>query len=248
MQETPTTELLARLADADVDGREVIAELVRRREPAAARPLIRRLTARAGEDAEILAALAQLGTRAVLPLLRQAARTRPELAEALETLHAQLRRPPAETPPSPPSWQHVGGGRLAIGPRPRVRALAELGATHVATLLSESEGARELGAAARGAGLQWLWLPLPNGEPPSQARTVEVLATLDAWIGLLAGGAAIYLHCAAGIHRTGMIGYGLLRRLGMTPDAARQQLSALRAITAAEVGERRLEWGDRAAG
>ncbi len=249
MQDTPTADLLARLADLTHDARDAIAEVVRRREPAAARPLIRRLGARTGEDAELLAALAVVGTRAVLPLLRQTARTRPELADTLETLHAQLRRPPEHAPTDAgPGWQDLGGGRLALGPRPKVRALAGLGATHLATLLSEGEGARELGEAAARAGLTWLWLPLPNGDPPTQARTVEVLATLDAWIGLLAGGAAIYLHCAAGIHRTGMIGHALLRRLGAPPEEARRLLSALRPITAAEVGERRLEWGERAVG
>lgn len=166
-------------------------------------------------------------------------------------MHAQLRRPsPAALNDIAPTWQAVGGGRLALGPRPRVRALPDLraaGATHIATLLSEHEGARDVGDAAVRAGLAWLWLPLPNGDPPPQARTPELLAALDAWISHLSGGAAIYLHCAAGIHRTGTIAHALLLRLGLPASDARRLLSALRPITAAEVGEHRLAWGLRVA-
>lgn len=253
MQTAPTDELLARLAAPEVDCLGTIAELVRRNERAAARPLIRRLRARVSpaEDAAILAALAELGTRAVMPMLQHAARARPDLADALTALHAQLRRPPpAAHGDLTPGWQDLGGGRLALGPRPRVRALPGLrdaGATHLATLLSEPEGARDVGEAAARAGLAWLWLPLPNGDPPAQARTPELLATLDAWLALLSGGAAIYLHCAAGIHRTGMIAHALLLRRGLPADGARRLLSALRPITAAEVGEHRLAWGLRVA-
>lgn len=252
MDDTPTTELLARLAAPDVDCLDVIAELVRRGEPAAARPLIHRLRARVSpaEDAAILAALARLGTRAVMPMLQHAARARPDLADALTSLHSQMKRQPspAALAGTPAGFHDVGGGRLALGPRPRVRALPDLrdaGATHLATLLSEAEGARELGEAAVRAGLEWLWLPLRNGDPPASSQVPEILATLDAWIDRLAGGAALYLHCAAGIHRTGMIAHALLRRIGLPSDEARRLLSALRPITAAEVGEHRLAWGER---
>ena len=35
------------------------------------------------------------------------------------------------------------------------------------------------------------------------------------------GGGKRGLHCSAGIHRTGMLGYALLRQLGLSAEAAR---------------------------
>jgi hypothetical protein len=42
-----------------------------------------------------------------------------------------------------------------------------------------------------------------------------------------------------------MFAYGLLRHLGLTPEAARSALTQLRPLTAEGVGDTRLEWGDR---
>jgi protein-tyrosine phosphatase len=142
----------------------------------------------------------------------------------------------------------AGGGRLGVGHRPKVKALAGLraaGVTHLATLLSEAEEAKRLGAAAAAAGLVWLWLPLPNGDPPPEARRYEIREALSRWGGLLASGAGLYLHCSAGIHRTGMIAYALLRSLGRSAEEARRDIAEMRPLTAAGVGEARLSWGDQ---
>jgi protein-tyrosine phosphatase len=64
----------------------------------------------------------------------------------------------------------------------------------------------------------------------------------------IARGGKVVVHCSAGIHRTGMIGYALLRQLGLSADAAREKLSALRSVTAEGVDSDRLAWGDSLAG
>lgn len=146
------------------------------------------------------------------------------------------------------TWLAVGGGQLAIGHRPKRPALLALraaGCTHVLTLLSAREGAAQLEQAARDAGLAWIGFPLDNGDPLPRARDTEARALLAELAALLAGGARVFVHCSAGIHRTGMIAYALLRHLGYGPDAARAALRALRAATADGVKEHRLAWGDR---
>lgn len=245
MRDEATSQLLARISTAPESCVLELEELGRRRDPTALRPLLARLRMRVSEaeDEAILGALAGVATPAAPTLMRQAARTRPELSDRIEAIAAAIK----QSGSLEMRWVDLAGGRLAIGPRPKVRglgALRESGATHMATLLSSREGAEELGAAARAAGLAWLWLPLPNGDPPGPDRTPEVLAILDAWGEVLASGACIYLHCAAGIHRTGMIAYALMRRLGIAAETARQRLAELRPITASEVGEPRLAWGD----
>lgn len=66
---------------------------------------------------------------------------------------------------------------------------------------------------------------------------------------ILAAKGRLFAHCAAGIHRTGLIIYGLLRSTALTPSAATQMLGTLRAHTGEGVGrgvgEARLAWGDQ---
>lgn len=141
----------------------------------------------------------------------------------------------------------VGGGAVALSHRPKrsdVPLLPALGVTHVVTLLSDREGAKEIGDAVRHAGMAWIWCPMANGQPPDAQATEVIRPVLAELAGLVAGGAAVLVHCSAGIHRTGMFGYALLRQLGLDPVAARARLGELRVVTAEGVGERRLAWGD----
>lgn len=119
----------------------------------------------------------------------------------------------------------VGAGAAALTHRPKLKALPAMraaGVTHLVTLLSASEGAPAVGAAARAAGLA----ALSN---------------------LIAAGAHVAVHCSAGIHRTGMFGYALLRTCGLAPEAAAETLATLRPATAEGVGDQRLAWAEELA-
>jgi hypothetical protein len=143
------------------------------------------------------------------------------------------------------AWHSVAGGLLALAPRPKKKALAELGATAVLTLLSEREGARAIGEVARSAGAAWIWLPLENGRPPAHARDGEIASALAAAKDALGGGGRVLVHCSAGIHRTGMMAYALLRLAALGAEEAKAALGKLRPVCAAGVGQERLAWGDR---
>jgi protein-tyrosine phosphatase len=145
----------------------------------------------------------------------------------------------------------VRGGHLSLGHRPKrdsLRGLRQQGVTHIVTLLAESEGARDIGTAAEEAGLRWIWFPMESAGIPPESRRPEVLALLRAMREALEGGGKVYVHCSAGIHRTGMVAHALLRSLGMGPGAARDLLAAAREHTAEGVGEDRLAWGEGFAG
>ena len=148
---------------------------------------------------------------------------------------------------SDPKLVRVGAGALALSHRPKykdVSRLPAMGVTHVVTLLAEREGAKGIGEAVRHAGLTWIWCPLENGQPPDARGTAELRPVLAELAALVANGAQILVHCSAGIHRTGMFGYALLRQLGLDPGAARLMLIELRAVTGDGVGHERLAWGD----
>lgn len=147
-----------------------------------------------------------------------------------------------------PTWTSAGGGRLAVSGRPKLRAFEALeadGCTHVVTLQSERENARAIEDAASRAGLAWIWQPFDDGRPPPGARDAELAAFLDRLAAALGAGGSLLVHCSAGIHRTGMIAYALLRWTGLDGDAARAALAATRQVTADGVGAERLAWADR---
>ncbi len=145
-------------------------------------------------------------------------------------------------------WVPVGGGCLALGHRPKLKSIPGLhqqGTTHILTLLSESEGAGVIGHAARKAEIAWLWLPLESAEPPGKERGAAVRQLYEEVRAVLGTGAKVFVHCSAGIHRTGMIAYGLLRHLGQSSDQSMATLGLLRSHTQENVGAHRIALGDQ---
>lgn len=139
------------------------------------------------------------------------------------------------------------GGALGLTHRPRLRnlpAMREAGVTHVVTLLAENEGAQQIGDAVVAAGMTWIWSPMAGASVPGATRTAVLLRVLLDVRDVLAAGGRVVVHCSAGIHRTGMFGYALLRLLGLDAAAARGKLGELRQVTGEGVGELRTAWGD----
>jgi hypothetical protein len=147
------------------------------------------------------------------------------------------------------NWVPVANGYLAIGHKPggkiSFEGLKKEGASVIVTLLHENEGALQIGTQTQQAGIDWIWFPFSASKPHEQYDTIKVLQLYNQLQLLLKSGGNIYIHCSAGIHRTGMVTYGLLRYLGYRKIDALQMLRALREVTAAQVGENRLQWGDR---
>ncbi len=143
-------------------------------------------------------------------------------------------------------WVPVGEGHMALGHRPKLKEIPgfpQQGVTHVVTLLSEREGAERIGQIVQQHGLSWVWFPMASAAPPEDREDElrELFSSLKSQLDLQA---KIFLHCSAGIHRTGMITYAFLRSIGVPMPNAQEKLSALRSITAQEVGADRITWGD----
>ena len=148
----------------------------------------------------------------------------------------------------PINWVTVLNGYVGIGHRPKVKQLQNLkkdGVSHIFTLLSEKEGAKQLETAFNQAGLDWIWLPLTSAEPPGDERVEEIRQVFSECKQQLETGAKIYIHCSAGIHRTGMISYALLRFLGYDVEVAKCLLAEMREITAEQAGADRLAWSEQ---
>jgi predicted protein tyrosine phosphatase len=149
------------------------------------------------------------------------------------------------------TFVRILSGALAIGHRPPLRALPAMkraGVTHIATVLSRAESAETIGAAVKQTDLEWIWIELGSTKTLPARRKPEIVDALITMASVLEAGGRIYLHCSAGIHRTGMIAAALLFHLGRDEAQTKATLAALRPLTATDVGEARLEWGRSFAG
>ena len=133
---------------------------------------------------------------------------------------------------------------LFIGPRPGKKSYATLdglGLTHCVTLLSEREDVAPIRRICDRLGCTWVWLPYDGGHLDILKRT-DLAAHIAALGEAIADEAEprLYLHCSAGIHRTGFFAHVLLRLSGFSADGADAELARIRPVTAEQVGADRI--------
>jgi hypothetical protein len=146
------------------------------------------------------------------------------------------------------TWLPVAGSlSMALWHRPTRSQLADRraeGCTHVVSLLSARERPDEIGSWCRALGMTWLPLTMDGAHVTRLAAARHGLLAHVAAVAQLAKAEApvrLLVHCAAGIHRTGVFGYLLLRTLGRDPAAALADLFRVRLATGRGVGRNRLE-------
>jgi len=136
---------------------------------------------------------------------------------------------------------------LTIGHRPNAKIIRAGNYTHLISLISVREGADNLKESVKRfcPETEYINLPFDNANitlPEFKQRLQLYLPNLLQ----LANGAQnnIYISCAAGIHRTGTVTYLLLRKLGYTPETAKETIRQLRMVTALNMGEKRFNFID----
>ena len=147
----------------------------------------------------------------------------------------------------PPTWVAVGNGRLGLYHRLKRMGLTDLkaaGCDVVVTLLSAREGAENIGAHVQEAGIAWLWLPLENGRLPRGEAHERLMAAVPDLSAHLDQGQTILIHCSAGIHRTGMLAYGLLRWRGLDDAEAMRLIAQVRRFTAEGLTPVQKKWAE----
>jgi predicted protein tyrosine phosphatase len=143
------------------------------------------------------------------------------------------------------NWVPLANGRLTLWHRPGAKAIAALtsfGCSCVVTLLSQAEGAHAIGSSIRQDGLEWFWLPLEDAKPPQAAVSAGILLALPAIWRRLDAGQSVLIHCSAGIHRTGMVAYALLRWYGYGEQDAVAPIGKMRLQTQEGVQRRHVDW------
>ncbi|MBI5349089.1 MAG: tyrosine-protein phosphatase [Chloroflexi bacterium] len=146
------------------------------------------------------------------------------------------------------NWVGVGAGRMTLSQnimgKKTFPFLKESGCDYVVTLISAHEGGERVGEMVKGIGLRWHWLPLRNGKTPTGEAKTMLIEAFPILSQELDRGASMLIHCAAGIHRTGMVAYTLLRWRGYNGAQSLDLIGQMRLFTREGVGQKRIEWGN----
>merc|ERR1712196_399951 len=87
----------------------------------------------------------------------------------------------------------------------------------------------------------WYWTPLDGADADyleSESAVSMMASAVSSLCNHLRAGESVLLHCSAGIHRTGAVGYAILRASGLCADAALGAVRAMRAVTADQVDDK----------
>eukprot|EP00754_Rhynchopus_humris_P007194 Rhum_TRINITY_DN13366_c0_g1::Rhum_TRINITY_DN13366_c0_g1_i1::g.59481::m.59481 len=113
------------------------------------------------------------------------------------------------------------------------------GCTLVITLQKDEEGAQVVRKLCKKNNLEWLQVDFWRHFHRKEA---DVLWTKVAYVAsVVQDGGSVLVHCAAGIHRTGMFAYAVLMALGYTPKAALESLRIMRETCWRRVGLHRIQ-------
>lgn len=136
-------------------------------------------------------------------------------------------------------------GQLALSERPKIKEIKKLktdNCTRVVSLLGRrGENAHQIGSEVEAQGMLWDWIKVGTATdlPPMETVLLKNAATTIATA--LKSGESVIIHCSAGLHRTGILAYCILRNGGMTSDESLSAIGMMREETASALTGKYLE-------
>eukprot|EP01127_Copromyxa_protea_P008748 TRINITY_DN2009_c0_g1_i3.p1 TRINITY_DN2009_c0_g1~~TRINITY_DN2009_c0_g1_i3.p1 ORF type:complete len:125 (-),score=19.97 TRINITY_DN2009_c0_g1_i3:342-716(-) len=82
--------------------------------------------------------------------------------------------------------------------------LPSMGCTHIVTVQGSREKAEIVGESAKTHGMEWINIPLDNAQPLNYTQIESMLEKLKLICEAIESGGHVLIHCAAGLHRTGV--------------------------------------------
>lgn len=122
------------------------------------------------------------------------------------------------------------------------------GVNCVLTLQSSKEKPEEIKKLCDENKLKWLHIELQGANLPflNNIETQKLIVkSLNTLFDILKNNQVVlFIHCAAGLHRTGTIIYSLLRMFEESPQSAMKAIEYIRLETFKEVGENRINYAE----
>jgi hypothetical protein len=146
---------------------------------------------------------------------------------------------PHAKPENQSCWVALLRGQITAAGAPPPQSLgrwAGQGVTDVVTLLRADEIRYPMGDSCETLGMGWHHLPLSGRrlEAKADVASLERMGEVAALLGREPG-RRVVVHCAAGMHRTGVSLYLIARCAGLTPSGSVQLIEQARGLTAREL-------------
>ncbi len=141
-----------------------------------------------------------------------------------------------------------GSGKLALSERPKLKEVKELvpaGCDRVVTILAErGEQAHKIGEAVEAHGISWEWLKVAHATELSSAEKMFFKRSVHKIYNCILDNESVLVHCSAGLHRTGMFAYAVMRKGGATHDDALNIIKYIRPETFEALDSKYFELAD----
>lgn len=140
-------------------------------------------------------------------------------------------------------------GKLALSERPKLKEVKELvpaGCDRVVTILAErGEQAHKIGQAVEAHGMSWEWLKVAHATELSTAEEMFFKRAVHKIYNCILDNESVLVHCSAGLHRTGMFAYAILRKGGIEQDVALDIIKDIRQETFEALENKYIALADR---
>ncbi|OJJ14899.1 hypothetical protein BKI52_40810 [marine bacterium AO1-C] len=139
--------------------------------------------------------------------------------------------------------QILDAGKLALSQRPKVKEIKDLVSAdcdRVVTILSVKDRPQNIGVEAEACGMQWHWLKVANAGKITDQEHLLFKSMVHTIYDAILDNQSVLVHCSAGLHRTGMFAYALLRQANLDREEALEIIKQMRPATQEALEEKYL--------
>ena len=150
-------------------------------------------------------------------------------------------------------FQLQNGSKITCHGKPKKNDIAYLKKEYnidvIITILSDKEGAEDIHRYTEEEGnIKWIHLPIKGANMTCLKKEDTIKMILDCLLNLYEEmqnkKRIIFIHCAAGLHRTGIILYTIIRMTGETKEKALDIIKDIRMETYKYCGEKRINYAE----
>ena len=150
-------------------------------------------------------------------------------------------------------YEMKNGSKISCHGKPKksdiIRLKKEFGVNMILTILYDKEKPELIKQFTESVGdIKWKNLPLCGAnmalfmKPQTQKMIIECISDILKY--MKDNKTILFLHCAAGVHRTGTILYTILRATGETKETAMEAIKAIRMETYRNCGSNRINYAE----